>query len=508
MTEILKISGLCKRFGGTRALDDVALSVQTGEVHALLGHNGSGKSTLIKVLSGYHAPDAGEIWVRGEQVKLPLSAGEPRRLGMAFTHQDLGLVPNLSVLENLRVGRFSTGISRRINWRGETARARKLLAEFGLAVDPRDPVGRLSQTERAIVAIARALDDIESTTGSGLLVLDEPTVSLPEHEVHLLFEAVRRVTGKGSAVLFVTHRLEEVLDVGDQVSVLRDGRRVATEATANLDEDSLVRLIVGADLGELYPSVTERVTDPVLTVTGLSGSIARNVSFIVHAGEILGLTGLVGAGHDEVPYLIYGARSPESGSVTVGGMPITRPSPASAKNAGLALLPADRAGLASIPTATLQENVTMPTLGRYARRGWLRGKPERADVEEVLARFDVHPADPQRPFSALSGGNQQKALLGRWMHADPRVLLLDEPTQGVDVAACKGIFEILSESAEAGKSVLYSSTDYDDLANLCHRVLVFRRGRIVGELTGDALTHDRIVERCYAGSAQEGSIDP
>ncbi len=505
MDQLLAIKGLTKSFGGTRALDDVSLTVETGEVHALLGHNGSGKSTLIKILSGYHAPDVGEVWVRGEQAKLPLSPGETRRLGLAFTHQDLGVVPTMSVMENLQVGRFRSGPLRRVSWRDARSRARDLLSRFGLHVDPRAPLSQLSQPERAIVAIARSLSHLEEDAGTGVLVLDEPTVSLPEHEVELLFDAVRQVTAVGSAVLFVTHRLEEVLAICDQVSVLRDGRVVATAPVSDLDERSLVRLIVGADLGELYPSELSDMGAPVLAVGGLTGAVAQDASFEVHAGEILGITGLVGAGHEEVPYLIYGARAATAGKIAVDGQTIVRPSPVSAQDAGLALLPSDRATQAAIPSATLRENVTLPSLHRYSSGGRLRRDPEQTDVREILERFDVNPRDPERRFSTLSGGNQQKALLGRWMHTEPRVLLLDEPTQGVDVAACKGIFEILQSSVEGGGSILYSSTDYDDLANLCHRVLVFRGGRIVAELTGSALTHDRIVEQCYAAGAGPSS---
>lgn len=261
--EILRIEGLTKTFGGTRALDGVSLSVRAGEVHALLGHNGSGKSTLIKVLSGYHVPDAGTIEVRGERAKLPLDSGETRRLGLAFTHQDLGLVPAMSVMENLRVGRFRRRRLRGIDWHSERARAQALLDRFGLAVDPLTLVSQLSQTQRAIVAIARSLHALEEDTGNGLLVLDEPTVSLPEHEVELLFDAVRQVTAAGSGVLFVTHRLEEVLAICRRVSILRDGRLVATAAVADLDERSLVRLIVGAELGEFYPSERSAMGAPV-----------------------------------------------------------------------------------------------------------------------------------------------------------------------------------------------------------------------------------------------------
>ncbi len=503
---VLSIRGLSKAFGGTQALSGVDLDIEGGCVHALLGHNGSGKSTLIKILSGYHLPDAGELHVRGTGVKLPLSSATLRELGIAFTHQDLGLVETMSVLENLRLGRYRTGRGGRIRWQRERARTRELLGRFELDVDPDRPVAKLSQTQRSILGIARAFQDIEAADVAGLLVLDEPTVALPEHEVDVLFKAVRRVTEAGSSVLFVTHRLEEVLAISDRVSVLRDGRLVGSALTRDLDERALVRMIVGRDLGALYPDTDHRPSQAVLEVTGLSGQAVRDATFTLHEGEILGVTGLVGSGHEELPYLIYGARRPERGEVRIDGRALRLASARDATRAGLALLPADRPGRASIPGASVTENVTMPRLGAYARIQGLDKRRERADVQQVLGRFDVRPADPDRRFSTLSGGNQQKALLGRWLATRPRVLLLDEPTQGVDVEACRSIFSMLSSAAQEGLCVLYVSTDYDDLANVCDRVLVLGRGRIVGELSGEGLTHERIVERCYASASAATAV--
>jgi ribose transport system ATP-binding protein len=268
--ELLAVRGVSKTFGSTRALADASLDVASGEVHALLGQNGSGKSTLIKILSGYHEPDAGSVRVKGENVRLPLAAHELRRRGVAFVHQDLGLVDTMSVLENLRVGRYETGVGFRIRWRSERERARRLLERFELAIDPSTPVGRLSQTARAIVAIIRALDEVEHYAGAGLLVLDEPTSALPEHEIGVLFDALRRVTEAGSAILFVTHRVEEVFAVADVVTVLRDGRRVAAEPISGLDERSLIALILGRELGELYPDVVHETAEPILSLEGVS----------------------------------------------------------------------------------------------------------------------------------------------------------------------------------------------------------------------------------------------
>jgi ribose transport system ATP-binding protein len=496
-TDMLAIEGLTKTFGATHALSDVSLRIERGEVHALVGQNGSGKSTLIKILSGYHAPDAGSIRARGEEVKLPIAPGESRKLGIGFMHQDLGLVESMSVLENLRVGRFRTGVGWHVRWRSEQARAREVLARFGLGLDPRKPVQELSQTERAIVGVIRALEEVGEADGPGLLVLDEPTASLPRGEVDLLFEAVRRVTEAGSSVLFVSHSLEEVLTLSDRVTVLRDGRVAASEATKDVNERSLIELILGRPLGDMYPTIEESTPDRLLEVRGLSGAIVSDVSFTLNKGEVLGLTGLIGAGHDEIPYLLFGASRMSEGVVELDGEVLAELSPEACKRAGMALLPADRQRQAGIMGATVKENVTMAALPSFRRHGRIDHARERSTVQQVLTDFDVRPPVPGRPLSTLSGGNQQKALLARWLHVSPRVMILHEPTQGIDVGARKGIFEILRKAVEEGMSIVYSSAEYEELANLCDRVLVFRGGRLVTELAGANLTQDRIVANCY-----------
>jgi ribose transport system ATP-binding protein len=495
---LLSIEGLTKSFGGTGALAGVSLDVRAGEVHGLVGQNGSGKSTLIKILSGYHAPDDGSVRVKGKPVKVPLTLREQRRHGIEFVHQDLGLVPTMPIVENLRVGRYGTAALGRIRWREERRRARELMRGFQLDTDPRLPVERLSQSERAIVAIMRALHGLERHEGFGVLVLDEPTAALPANEVHRLFDAVRRVRDAGSAVLIVTHNLDEVFEITDRVSVLRDGRLVADRPTAELDETELIGLIVGRELKMLYPASVASASDTALEVRELRGRVADGVSFSVRRGEVLALTGLVGAGHDEVPYLVYGASRAVGGTIGLDGATLTEPNPNRSKAAGLVLLPADRQGQGAVLTATVKENVTLPTLGSFRGRfRWLQHRRERTVVNALLDQFEVQPPDPDRQMLTLSGGNQQKALLARCLSMRPRVLLLHEPTRGVDVGARRGIFEILRDAAADGAAVVYSSIEYEDLANVCDRVLVFRRGRVVAQLEGGALTKEAIVANCY-----------
>jgi ribose transport system ATP-binding protein len=481
---LLTVDSLSKAFGNTRALDGVSLKVVPGEVHALLGQNGSGKSTLIKILAGYVAADGGSVDVRGE---------------MSFVHQDLGLVESMSVLDNLRLRRYETGALGRIRWRSERVRARNLLARFGLTVDLDTPVAAVPQSTKAIVAVLRALQDFDGRQETALLVLDEPTVALPQYEVELLFEVIRRIRDAGASVLFVTHRLQEVLAIADRVSVLRDGRLVVTREIEGLAERELIRLIVGRDVEALGGDHAgpEEGADRILAVSDLSGDIVRDVSFSVRRGEIVGLTGLIGAGHDEVPYLLFGAPAPSAGKVEVAGRTPGRLTPRRAKEAGLGLLPADRHRLAGIPGATLRENVTLPVLERYAGRfRFIRRRAEQSDVADVLTRLEVRPPLPERLLTTLSGGNQQKALLGRWLHASPHVLLLHEPTQGIDVGARQAIFETLRNAADAGLGIVYSSAEHEDLARICDRVLIFHEGRLVRTMSG-TLDANEIADACY-----------
>lgn len=496
---LLVAEALSKSFGSTLALDGVSLEIASGEVHALLGQNGSGKSTLIKILAGYIAPDGGSVAIRGDEMTLPLTAADLARLGISFVHQDLGLVETMSVLDNLRLRRYDTGVLRNIRWRSERLRARELLARFEVSVDPDVPVSRLSHATKAVIAVLRALQDFEGLQGRGLLVLDEPTAYLPQHEIDILFALVRRIRDAGASILFVTHRVQEVLALADRVTVLRDGKRIETRPTAGLDERQLIRLIVGRDVEEFVAGHRGSAEEELaLTVSGLTGAGVRDVSLAVRKGEIVGLTGLIGAGHEVVPYLLFGATPARSLTLEVAGTKIPRPTPHRMKGHGLGFLPADRQRLAALPRATIRSNVTLPTLKRYhGRLRLIRRAREHRDVGSLLQRLKVHPPDPGRLLFTLSGGNQQKALLGRWLHASPHVLLLHEPTQGVDVGSRETIFSILRSAAAAGMGILCSSTQHEDLAQICDRVLIFHEGRIVKELSGMAIDANVIAYACY-----------
>lgn len=492
---------ISKSFGGTHALDGVGLTVLAGEVHGLVGENGSGKSTLIKILAGYHAPDpGGELEVGGRAVALPLRPGEPRRLGLSFVHQDLGLIPSLSVLENLRLGELAAARGLRISWAELRQRARDTLAHYRVELDVRARVAELGPVERALVAIVRAAEEMPSR--GGVLVLDEPTAFLPRRETERLLALVREIVASGASVLFVSHDLDEVRTISDRVTVLRDGLSLGTRTTAEVASEELVELLVGRRLGG-WRAARRRFSDATaVTVAGLAGAGVSDVSFGVRHGEVLGLTGLAGAGFAEVLALLCGAGSAAAGRLALDGaaLELSTMTPAAALQAGVVLLPGDRHRDGAVASLSVADNVTLPRLERYTKRGVLRKSRLLKEAALLLGQFGVRPRDPRLSYGVLSGGNQQKALVGKWLRTEPRLLLLDEPTRGVDVGARRQIFELIRATAEAGTAVVCASTDHEQLAAICDRVLVFAAGRIVEEVDAADLTAERLAEACYVGA--------
>jgi ribose transport system ATP-binding protein len=506
----LELCNLSKSFGGTQALRGVDLSLLPGEVHGLLGENGSGKSTLIKILAGFHDSDDGELLIDGRPVRLPLGPGQFRELGLSFVHQDLGLIESLSVLENLRVAELASSRSRLgISWRRERRRARETFERYGLRLEPTATVAELKPVERALLAIVRAIEEIHGVgAGEGVLVLDEPTVFLPREGIEVLFSLVRDAAAAGATVLFVSHDLDEVREITDRVTVLRDGAVVGTVGTRETSEKTFVEMIIGRRLAELgdveHVDLTERRVG--VSVEGLSGSIVDDVSFQMHEGEIVGVTGLMGSGFEEIPYLLFGARAARAGRLVVRGdeTDLTRVTPTTSTRAGIVLIPADRKTDGSVGSLPVVENLALAVLDNYFNGLALELRRMRRETRALMQEFDVRPNDPSLPYGALSGGNQQKALLAKWFQTEPRLLLLDEPTQGVDVGARQQIFELIRAGVdERGMHVLCASSDYEQLALLCDRVIVFGRGRVWRELVGDDVTKDRIIEQSYAAMAAE-----
>ena len=487
---LLEASGISKAFPGVKALDDVSLQVEAGQIVALVGHNGSGKSTLVKILAGVYQADDGVITTPGGR-----APGAGKDDGLHFIHQDLGLIPMLTAVENIDLSRQHGRRSLLpFKSRKEQARARELVAQFGAHFNVNIPVVALSPAERTIVAIARALDGW--TSNDNVLVLDEPTAALQEEEVRKLFAAVRRVVAAGAGVIIISHRLDEVVELADRVVVLRDGTLVADQTRGNFDKKTLVQLIAGVEESpEVELAAHNSGGDVMLSLRGLSCAEIKGLDLEVRAGEIVGVTGLLGSGMEQIGGAVFGS-IPSTGEVVVGGKSVKRGAPKAAVAAGVGFVPSDRRSLGSVITMNARENLTLPLLRPLRNAfGSISISRERADATEWMNRVDVKPrGSSERTFSLFSGGNQQKVIIAKWMRNLPRVLVLEEPTQGVDVGAQSSIHALIARVASEGAAVLISSSDTKELVSLCHRVVVLHEGVIAGTFEGVDLTESNVLK--------------
>ena len=491
-TPLLRVGSLSKRFGGTQALDRVDITIRSGEVHALLGENGAGKSTLIKVLAGIHTPDGGTV--EGPDGKVPPAAPVP---GLAFVHQDLGLVDTLSVAEAMAL---SAGFVERgplISWLGTRARAVSALAAMGLDLDPDVLVGRLGAAEKSMVAIARAL-----MVDARILVLDEPTATLPGADVQRLHAAIGALRARGLGILYVTHRLDEVFRIAQVATVLRDGAVRHSGPVAEASPAALVEAIIGRRLGSVFPKRAAPSSRPLMLVEGLASKHAGPVDFTLHAGEVLGLVGLRNSGQDTIGRLVGGALPARAGRVLLDGKTLPSGDMHGAVAKGLGFVSSKRVEESICPQMTLRENLHLdPTLAGIS---FVNGRVERSRARQTLEAFGVRPPEPERNVATLSGGNQQKVVLARWLGVGRKVLVLEEPTTGVDVGARAEIYALLGVAVEAGMGALIVSSDFDEVAGLCDRAMVFDRGRPVGLLEGEALTVSALT-RLSGGDAQDAA---
>ncbi|MBS1673637.1 MAG: sugar ABC transporter ATP-binding protein [Actinobacteria bacterium] len=498
----LRVRGITKSYvEGVPVLDGVDITVTAGHVLALVGANGSGKSTLVKVLSGYHAADAGALEIRGAAVG-SVTPEMLRASGIRFVHQESTIVPGLTVLENLAVGGYETR-SGRIRWRHEEQRVRELLGEWDLDVSPHDDAGRLSAAAVAKLGLLKAIRMRPGDEPVHAVVLDEPTAALgPDDAAELLGWLRSAARRSGVGVLFISHRIEEILGFADRVAVLRGGRVVADLPTTHLSPDELVAQIVGRSLESYYPERDVLLGDPRLVVDGASGGAVQELGFTVRAGETIGITGAPGSGFEDVPLLLVDPAKATAGTLAVDGRSenLAAASIARRRALGIALVPDERKRRALAGELSVRENIALPRL-RSFRRGLLHGmRHERRDADQLVERFGVSPRSSQPAANRLSGGNQQKVVLAKWLSTAPRVLIVHEPTQAVDVGAKSEIFQVLADTARSGVAVVIVSVEHEDLARLCDRVLVLRGGRMHAELTGAALTAETIGSAAFGAS--------
>jgi L-arabinose transport system ATP-binding protein len=497
---LLELRGISKAFPNVQALDGVDLDLRAGEVLALVGENGAGKSTLLRILEGDYQPDEGEIRLRGEPRTFS-SPREARSLGVRVVSQEPEIVPDVSVPENLFVGELPRRLGRFVDYRRLTRDTRALLAQYGFERDlsPGASGRSLNAAQRQLVEILRAL-----RPGASVICFDEPTSSLTAEEAERLFGIVRRLRDEGVAVVYVSHRMREVLDLADRIAVLRDGKLVGVRSRGETTEPELVRLMVGRQIAQLFERVQPKDRAgavAMLRVEGLADSLLRDVSFEVHDGEVVGLAGLVGAGRTEVAKALFGERRVDSGRIFVGGEEVRIRSPRDAIRAGLAFAPEDRKAEALVLVRSVRENTSLAILERLRRFRFIRSRQELALVAELVARLRVKTPSLQQEVAKLSGGNQQKVVLARWLARHPRVLILDEPTRGIDVGAKAEVYALIRQLASEGVAILFISSELPEILGISDRIVVMREGRITGELAADGATEEQVLSLALAEAA-------
>lgn len=491
MSDSLETRNIRKKYPGTIALADVSLRIEGGRIHGLIGKNGAGKSTLIKILAGAERPTSGQILINGRAV-IFRSAQDAFREGIATVYQELSLVPGLSVAENILLGRLPRRRSGLIDWPAAHRRAREIALRLGLELDVRRKVGELGVAMQQMVEIAKAVSFEPS-----VLMLDEPTSALARHETDSLFHILRGLAGQGVAILYISHRLQELPRITDCLLFLRDGRHVGRLETATASPEDIVRMMFGQVVQRQRPADLRCGEREVLRVQGLAqAGRFHDVSFALREGEILGLAGMLGSGRTELLRSLFGADSHDAGEIVIGGQRVSHPSPSRMKAAGLAFTPEERKTQSLVQLLSSRANLCLAAQSRIARHGFTSRGRETPVVRHYIERLAIKVPDPELPVSSLSGGNQQKIVVGKWLHTQPRVILFDEPTRGIDMEAKQQIFQIMWDLSRQGVSSLFVSSELEELVEVCHRILIIKKGTLAGEVRPGEITTDELYVRC------------
>jgi inositol transport system ATP-binding protein len=492
---LLEMKGIRKTFPGVVALDDVDLEVRPGTVHALMGENGAGKSTLMKVLIGMYAEDSGTITFDGQQVKIP-DTKTGLGMGISMIHQELAPVPEMTVAENIYLGREPRNALGLVGRRQMVVDAQAVLDEWGIKIDPRAQLKHLSVAQQQMVEIAKAV-----SYDAKLVIMDEPTSAITEREVAHLHEMIRKLTERGVAIIYITHKMDEVFKISDYVTIFRDGKLIQTLPAAELDRDKLITLMVGRELTNLFPKEDAEIGEVMLSVRGLNrGPLVRDVSFEVRRGEILGVAGLMGAGRTEVLETIFGMYPAESGEIVVHGKTVKIGSPADAIKNDLALLTEDRKATGIMGVLSVRDNMIAAALPKYSPKGLLQRGRIKTDTEAQRAALRVKTPSLDQLIQNLSGGNQQKALIARWMLTLPDILMIDEPTRGIDVGAKSEIHRLMSKLAQSGKAVIMVSSEMPEILGMSDRIIVMHEGQVTGELSRAEATQEKIMQLATASA--------
>lgn len=498
MTEILTFREIAKKFPGVQALDNVSFSIEQGEVHCLAGQNGAGKSTLIKTLSGAYQLDSGEIIYRGQ----PTIIANPIvgfQMGISVIYQELDLLPDLTVGENIWIGQYPRRLGRIIDWQKIDRLSRELLMTLGCHFSPSALVGELTPGEQQMVAIAKSLSH-----NASILIMDEVTSSLSEHEQVRLFEVIRRLKAQGTTIIYITHKLNEIFELGDRVTVMRDGRYIGTWHVASVDQDYLVEKMIGHKIEKRSDVASHRGGRILLDVQGVSNQrVLREVSFQLHEGEVLGMAGLVGSGRTDLLRILFGVDKPTAGRILLNGEEINPASPVAAKKLGLALVPENRKTDGLVLSMSVLENFIMASIGRFQKAGFIQGERAKVEAATTAQSLNTKFSSMNAEVATLSGGNQQKVVLGKWLLAGAEVLLLDEPTRGVDVGAKEEIYRIIRGLAKSGKAIIMVSSEFPELLTACDRILVMRAGKFVGEYNAKRTTKEELMECAIVGNGQQ-----